>query len=544
MRLDIQKFLGIAPIVPAIALGESMAQIAMDCDLRGGTLSPMRGHRLVGDLGRLNPKTIYKFGYKSGNEMNWWFAFENDIDVAKPAISNDTEERTYFSGDIGGLDIVRKTRFGLAQAGAAPHPTNYIAASVPAPTSKPVASTTGGATSVEPEYIVYTETFVTSWNEESEPGPPSDRLGCYTGFTNTVENLTPMPSGSHNIDRRRIYRSSYSGNGQTGVQFVAELPVAQTSFVDSVPKMALGETLKTQGWDAWPEGIRGLRALWSGMTVGFKDYDIYWGEPLAPYAAPLAYSQAANDPIVGVGSFGTALVVLTTGAPLIGSGGAPEDFIMAPAEVLDECSGCVSKRGIVSVPGAVFYPNEHGIVMLAPSGSQLVTKSFVQKNEWKQYAPHTMLGVTSGSRYFGFYDNGTVQRGLVLDQNVVGFTETSIYATAAHATNGKLYLAVGSSLMCFEEGDLMPYTWKSRKWVLPTRANMSVGRVLAEDYPVQIKLFADGALVADKMVTSNEEFTLPANYTAFEFEVQIEGTAKVRRVTIAETSDELGDISA
>jgi hypothetical protein len=73
---------------------------------------------------------------------------------------------------------------------------------------------------------------------------------------------------------------------------------------------------------------------------------------------------------------------------------------------------------------------------------------------------------------------------------------------------------------------------------------MSVGRVLAETYPVQIKLFADGALVADKTVTSNEEFTLPANYTAFEFEVQIEGTAKVRRVTIAETSDELADISA
>ncbi|WP_418131473.1 hypothetical protein [Variovorax sp. 278MFTsu5.1] len=521
-----------------------MAQVALDCDLRGGTLAPMRGHRLVGDLGRMNPKTIYKFGYKSGNEMQWWFAFENDIDVAKAAISNDTEERTYFSGVIGGLDIVRKTRFGLAQSGTAPYPTNYLEASVPKPTSKPAFTTSGGDGKIEPEYVIYTETFVTEWDEESEPGPASDRVSTLVGATNTITNLTPLPSGSTQINRRRIYRSSYSGNLQTGIQFVAEIPVAQTTYVDSKTKLELGETLKTQGWDAWPEGIRGLRALWSGMTVGFKDYDVYFGEPLSPYAAPLAYSQATNDPIVGIGSFGTALVVLTKGAPLTASGGHPDDFVLAPAEVLDECSGCASKRGIVSVPGAVFYPNEHGIVMLSPSSSQLLTAAYVQKNEWKKFAPDTMLGITSGSRYIGFYDNGLVKRGLIFDPNVVGFTETTAFASAAHVTNGKLYLAMGSKLMCFEEGDLLPYTWKSRKWVLPSRANLSVGRVLADSYPVTLKLFADGALVGEKTVQSNEEFTMPSGYTAFEFEVQVEGVAKVRRVTLAETSDELQDIGA
>jgi len=544
MRIDIQKFLGIAPIVAPIALGESMAQIALDCDLRGGTLAPLRGHRLVGDLGRNNPKTIYKFGYQSASEMEWWFAFENDMDVAKAAISNDTEERTYFSGNIGGVDIVRKTRFGLAQAGSGPYPTNYLEASVPKPTQKPITSTTGGDAQIEPEYVIYVETFVTSWDEESEPGPESDRMSMLSGATNTITNLTPLPSGNTQINRRRLYRSSYAGNSQTGIQFVAELPIATTTYADSIPKQELGSTLKTQGWDAWPAGIKGLRALWSGMTVGFKDYDVYWGEPLSPYAAPISYSQATNDPIVGVGSFGTTLAVLTKGAPLTGSGGAPEDFILAPAEVLDECAGCASKRGIVSTPGAVFYPNEHGIVMLSLSGSQLMTGDYVQKNEWKEYAPQTMLGVTSGSRYIGFYEKGETKRGLILDKNVVGFTETSIWASAAHVNNGKLYLAVGSSLMCFEEGDYLSYTWKSRKWVLPSRANMSVGRVLSDSYPVTLKLFADGAEVANKTVASNEEFTLPGGYTAFEFEVQIEGTAKVRRVVIAESSDELQDVGA
>jgi hypothetical protein len=61
---------------------------------------------------------------------------------------------------------------------------------------------------------------------------------------------------------------------------------------------------------------------------------------------------------------------------------------------------------------------------------------------------------------------------------------------------------------------------------------------------VTLKLFADGALVGEKTVQSNEEFTMPSGYTAFEFEVQVEGVAKVRRLTLAESSDELQDIGA
>lgn len=39
MKIDISKFLGMAPIASPLALGDGFAQVAIDCDLRGGVLT-------------------------------------------------------------------------------------------------------------------------------------------------------------------------------------------------------------------------------------------------------------------------------------------------------------------------------------------------------------------------------------------------------------------------------------------------------------------------------------------------------------------------
>ncbi len=543
MKIDISKFLGIAPIANPLALGDGYAQVAIDCNLRGGVLAPALGARVVMALGVANVKSMHKFGWQNAAENQWWLMFNAPVHVAKAALAGDTEERTYFTGEWPpGNTKLKKSRLGMANSGVGPYPTTWLDGSVPAPTNVITVTPVGGDTSIEPERRIYVETFVTSWDEESEPGPPSARTDVYEGAVVNLTNLTPIPAGSHAIDRRRVYRLSYTGTEQSDLQLVVELPIGTTTYADSIAQIDLGSTIATEGWDAAPAGLQGLTALANQMVVGFKDFDAYFAEPRAMYAWPVEYTQALDWPIVGIGAYGQTVAYLTTGLPYIGVGASPEEIVLARAEVPESCSGCESGRGIVSQPGSVLYPTKHGIAMLSPSGAQNLLDKYVEKTQWANYAPHTMLGAAAGERYIGFYDNGAVQRGVILDPNVPGLVETSIYATAQHVNKGKLYLAVGSNLVCFEEGAALNYTWKSRKYSMPSPGNLSVGRVIAETYPATIKVYGDGILRATKVVTSNREFTLPAGYTATEWEVQVEGQAKVRRLVLAETSEELADV--
>ncbi|MBX3659195.1 MAG: hypothetical protein KF740_12235 [Ramlibacter sp.] len=359
-----------------------------------------------------------------------------------------------------------------------------------------------------------------------------------------MTSLATPPSGQHDIDRRRIYRLSYTGTQQSELQLVVELPIGTTSYDDSVAQIDLETSIATEGWDAAPEGLLGIKSLANQMIAGYKDFDVYFCVPGAPYAWPVKDSQAIDAAVVGIGAFGQSVAVLTNGVPYVGFGGSPEEIILTRAEVPDTCAGCESKRGIVSVPGGVFYPTKHGIAMITPSGAQNLTEKYVDKTQWASYAPSTMLGAAAGGRYIGFYDNGAVQRGLILDPEVSGLVETSIHATAQHINNGRLYLAVGGNLVAFGEGAALSYTWESRDYVLPTPSNMSVGKVIAESYPVTIKLYGDGVLRATRVVQNDREFTLPAGYSATKLSIRAEGTAKIRRIAVAETSEELADVSS
>lgn len=547
MKIDITKFFGTMPSASPLSLPEGFAQVALDCDLRGGMLSPLKSYRSVGSLGTSGVKSLHKFGYQSTDEMQWWLAFNADVDVAKGPVFNDVEERTYLTGNWpvgGGNTKMKKTRLGLANSGGAPYPNAWLNAGLPAPANLPIVTASGGVTDVEPEVRLYVETFVTSWDEESEPGTPSARVTVNSGGTVVVSNLSPAPSGSYAVNRRRLYRLNYTGTTESDLQLVVELPIGTTSYSDTKAKIDLGGTLKTQDFDAPPDGISGLTAMPNNMLAGFLGFDVYFGEMGHPYAWPVKYCQTVDSPVVGLGSFGQTLVALTKGSPFVGSGVDPEQMVLSRAEVPETHAGCLSKRGIVSVPGGIYYPTKYGIAMIGPGKAELVTEKFVNNLQWgASFGPATMVGAAAGSRLIWFYDTGAKQRGMILDPEVPGLVETTVYATAAHRSNGQLYLAMGSSLVAWEDGSTyLNYTWKSRRFSLPKTCNMSVGRVIADAYPVTLKLYGDGVLRATRTVANSREFTLPGGYMARDWEIQMEGSNRVRRVAVAETSEELRDI--
>ena len=91
----------------------------------------------------------------------------------------------------------------------------------------------------------------------------------------------------------------------------------------------------------------------------------------------------------------------------------------------------------------------------------------------------------------------------------------------------------------FDQGYPVPYTWKSKVFRLDYPSNFGFGQVNAYQYPVTMKVYADGVMVAAKVVQNNNQFRLPGGFRAYEWAFQIEGTAEVIEVAIAQSTDEL-----
>lgn len=546
MRIDLDKFYGEAPSFEAISLPEGFAQIAINCDLSGGMLCPMRGPRDVMPLGVSGVKTIYKYGYQNPSETQWWFALDEVVSVAKTQVFDDVEERTYFTGPWpSGPSRLQKTRFDLATSGVGPYPGAWLDGSVPPPTTAPIVSATGGSTSVEPEQRAYTTTFVTAWDEESENGPVSTRIPVNSGGTVELTGLPTPPAGAHVIDRKRIWRTVYVGGEAGDVRLVAEIPAGQTAFTDNILNEDLPvNSIATNGWDVAPEGLEGLIGLPNQMAAAHKGFDVYFCVPQHYYAWPTEYAQSLDEPVMALGFHGQNVIALTKNKTYAAYGLDPESINLTKAEIPSACGGTVSARSVLSEAGGVSYVNRNGLISLSSAGARIVTEKYMGREEWGAFAPSSMLSAMSGDTYLAFYDNGVQSGGLVLSPDAPGVIRTSVHATAVHKYDGRLYMAVNDRLVCWDEGGELSYTWKSRKHILPSPANMAVGKVIASRYPVTIKLYADGALRGTKVVTNQQEFALPDGYTAEEFEIQVEGTGKVKRVVVAETSMELRDVSA
>ena len=108
-----------------------------------------------------------------------------------------------------------------------------------------------------------------------------------------------------------------------------------------------------------------------------------------------------------------------------------------------------------------------------------------------------------------------------------------------------LYFTNGSAIYEWEGTDLgafRTYTWKSGKIRLPKKVNLGAAIVEAEDYSdLTFKLYADGTLKHTQTVTDGEPFRLPGGYLSNIYEVQVEGTEVVSRVSVAENIFELAE---
>lgn len=336
------------------------------------------------------------------------------------------------------------------------------------------------------ETRAYVYTYINTFGsvlEESAPSPPATIDCSYTGATITINGFSAAPTTKLNITAIRIYRS-VTGTANDSYLFVKEIPIATSSTTDTLSASLLGESLPSVGWSPPPTDLSGLVAMPNGFLAGFRKNEIYFSVPFNPHAWPENYVLTTDFDIVGLGFFGSSLVVATKGNPYVVSGIDPSAMGM---EKLPLYEPCVSKRSIASDELGVYYVSANGVIIVGPSGADNVTRNVLTKEEWSLYYPTLMQGETLDGRYYLFYSNGGApQGGVIFDRYTKGspFHLTTIYASAVFVepTDATMYMAVDKSIKTWDSNNInqLPYEWKSKLFIIPKPCNFSALQVEAD----------------------------------------------------------------
>jgi hypothetical protein len=401
----------------------------------------------------------------------------------------------------------------------------------------------------EREFVTYIYTYVTSFDEESAPSPASDLIKV--GKTDDVTFTFSAPTQTErNIDRVRVYRSKTSLGGVTDFYFLRELnvSVAGNTQKDDFQNL-LNEPLPSADYDTPPADMKGLIPLPNGLMAAHTGRELLFCEPYKPHAWPIKYRMTTDTNIVGLGAFGTFIVVLTEGSPFMVQGSEPDLMVMEKLEVTLPCTSALS---IVDMGYSVAYASIEGLVTVSQSGAQVVTQNLFTPEQWRALAPDSIVATQRNGRYhFGYQaiPGGARALGIIdLTNQQPFYIEADIQPALFYfdAPNGAIYFTDGGGEV--KEFDprggavVAKQQWKSKLTILQGYDNFGAILIEADSVPGDkaipadpdcvTRVYADGNLV-HTITSTNLAQRLPSGFLANTWEVEVEGYAPVTGISLA-----------
>jgi hypothetical protein len=306
----------------------------------------------------------------------YWIPFyDKSARCSRGPLVNDLYNRYYWTQDGQGL------RYATLDSLELDSWTTGLDVGVPPPLLKPSVKVDSNKEPVVTRAYVYT--YESVYGEEGQPSPPALATGSDAGEW-TLEGMAAAPQADGKIRRllkKNIYRT-ITANGTADYHFVDSIGLNETSFVDRWPTdvVALNFTLESEDWAEPPEGLSGLVEHPNGFFVGFVGRDLHFSQPYRPHAWPEGYTLSTLADIVGIGIFGTTLVVCTDSFPYLATGVHPRAIALTKN---DTAEPCVSRYGIVSMPFGVYYPSPNGLILASSRGLVNATKELMTKEEWQ-----------------------------------------------------------------------------------------------------------------------------------------------------------------
>jgi hypothetical protein len=532
----VESFGGIVPRLAPHLLPQNGAQVANNVKLYSNTIRPWKVPLNVSAT--LKTGTIQSiFLY----EKQYWLNWTTDVDVVRSPIGGDMYKRIYWTGDVE----PRMSAFGLVNQ-SAPYPSGCYKLGIPAPIHAPQVTRNGAVGQEQYKKTrAYCYTYVSNYGEEGPPSPVSALVDWYpqagsppTDNTVTLSQIDSAPTGNYYITSINIYRTN-TGSTETDYQFVAALPVGQTSYTDAVADAALGLILPSSSWDPPPSDLKGLISLPCGALAGFHSNEVCFSEVYLPHAWPVDYRIAVDWPIVSIGVYGTSILVMTEGFPFLIIGSAPGQMTRQKLEV---GHACVSRRGVVDMGYGIIYPCPDGLVLAGTTTLDVATKPLMTRDDWRKFNPSSIHACYYNGCYIGFYNTGTVTGGFIFDPVNTTFSTLDTYATTAFRDilTDSMYIVTQSGgvnyLQSWDAGSAnIGYTWRSKPFHNPFPMNLGVAQVLADDFSnVSIEIFADGVSRYHASVLNDDAFHLTAGFRAHKYEFQLTGTSPVNKVYLGD----------
>lgn len=562
MIIGIKDFKGAIPRLHPRLLPDNYAQIAINARLDDGTVAPVRRPGLVTNIGA-SKLSFYRDGVT-------WLSWSTVVDVARAPVAT---SRLYYTGDAAPKMRDSGTVYPLA-----------LAAPVGAPTVANLSTPDPAAL----ESVFYAYTYVTGFGEESPPSPLSASINTSSGVTVRLAGFTAAPAG-RNITKLRIYRSKTSASGATALYFVAEINTGVSPYDHTLAAAPLGEVIPSTDFDPPPATLLGLTAMPNGMMAAFDGKDVYFSEPYQPHAWPEKYVMTVDSEIIGLAAFGSNLAVLTKANPYLMQGVHPESMA---SEKLDKSLPCLSRRAIVDVGYAAYFPSTEGLAMISGTDATIVTRNLFTREQWRALSPDTFIADSFDGRYLftytrDLYDNidagdgaavvhpddinggGAVLSGAytaydfgrsvsafgeqrigmldLLGQQPFFIEHDIIVPTAMHSDEetGELFMLEGSNVMLWEDPAQSSdkILWRSKKTILPFSTNFSAALVQADVNTMTTigffcRIFADGELAAT-ITETNKPVRLPSGFRGKEWEIEFESPIAISAFAMAHSVEEL-----
>ncbi|MFN9954818.1 MAG: hypothetical protein ACK55I_17105, partial [bacterium] len=95
------------------------------------------------------------------------------------------------------------------------------------------------------------------------------------------------------------------------------MPIATVNYTDYKRQSDLGEIMPSLDWEPPPTNLKGLKVMANGIFTAFSGKDLCFSEPFMPHAWSSKNFLPVDATIVGLGTFGQSVAVLTDSFPYI-----------------------------------------------------------------------------------------------------------------------------------------------------------------------------------------------------------------------------------
>ena len=443
----------------------------------------------------------------------------------------------------------------------------------------------------------YVYTWVTAYGEEGPPSPAAIVNG-WSNATWTVSLFQPPPEDLgvvRNITTTRIYRSISNQTGQGTYFWVADVPVTQGTYADTVSDdvIALNAQMPSLYWSAPPSDLQGFKTFPNGIAVGWKSNEIWFSEPYRPHAWPPGYVLTTEFPVVGIGICGQAIIVCTQGTPYLINGVTPSGMSLTKINLPEPC---LHRGSIIATDTTCFYVSQNGLMQISQSGvGSNVTEGWISREKWQSLTPQQHIrAIKHATSYFAFgttagSDVSVAQQGYTVEISTqdqmsftvwpqpgghrLGFSQLSspngfnIDNVLVDPYTGVGLLVQNGGVYYYDFTDqnpiIVPYKWRSKIYqmlsaknfeamkvwfTVPSTTPPQIARDTDEPQPVLdpqqygiIRVYVDDNLWTTREIrTSGELLRIYSGIKGEAWQFEIEGRVNVSNLQVATSVKELG----